>query len=289
MRDIGNLKKGNRKMNTSLDNRPDHIRTATVIVDLGNFLPKALATTDTPNAPKHVQLSRALVRALSEGIVREGDKLPSESILTEMTPYSLGTVQKAMKWLVQYGFVTRTPGIGTIVNSWQNPLSEPLHCRFAHKNGDFVPVYSSIINRVPIDGAGPWNEVLGNNRRIFRIDRSIRIDDKFSVFSYFYVNVDRQPIFETLALSDFDNNNFKTLMYQQSGDSISHLDQRVTFVKPNKKIARYIGVDKETTVLQLKVSARTLSGENIYYQEFFIPPNDFDLQIDSHLDGLSAI
>ncbi len=276
-------------MGTSFDIRPDHIRAATVIVDLGKFLPEALATTGHPNAPKHVQLSRALVRALDKGIVREGDKLPSESILTAMTPYSLGTVQKAVKWLVQSGFVKRTPGIGTIVKSWRNLLSEPLHCRFKNESGDIAPVYTSIVNRTAIDGTGPWDEVLGNDQRIFRIDRCFRIDDKFSVFSYFYVDVDRQPIFETLPLNDFESYNFKTLMYEQSGDPITHLDQRATFVTPSEKIARYVGVDEGTSVLQLKVSAKTVSGEYIYYQELFIPPNDFDLQIDSHLGGLSSI
>ncbi|WP_373086591.1 GntR family transcriptional regulator [Sneathiella sp.] len=273
-------------MDTLLDSRPDHIRAATVIVDLGDFLPKALAATDRPAAPKHIQLSRALVRALDEGIVREGDKLPSESDLTEMTPYSLGTVQKAVKGLMQSGFVMRRPGIGTIVKPWRKRLTEPLHCRFTNKEGDYLPVYPSILNRTLVTDAGPWSVVLGETSQIFRIDRCLRMDDEFSVFSHFFVDIDRYPIFETLQIKDFESNNFKKLMYAQSGDPISQLRQSLTFVPASAEIAGHIGVEEKTSVLLFKVTVRTSSDDTLYYQELYIPPNNFDLHIDSHLDGL---
>src|SRR5512132_3720713 len=77
--------------------------------------------------PKYAQLREMLAAAINSGDWKPGDKMPTEAQLARSTPYSLGTVQKALRALVDDGLVTRTQGSGTFVNEPRQSIDAPLH------------------------------------------------------------------------------------------------------------------------------------------------------------------
>ena len=52
--------------------------------------------------PKYARLSDAIEQAIERGEWKPGEKLPKESALAEVTPFSLGTVQRAYRQLVDF-------------------------------------------------------------------------------------------------------------------------------------------------------------------------------------------
>lgn len=269
--------------------RPDPVRAAKVIAALDRFLEGRFDDSEGTRSPKHVRLAEALSRAVADGIVHEGDKLPSESELTQMTPFSLGTVQKAVKSLMTDGLVVRKPGVGTIVRRWRQSMAQPLHCRFSHEGGEFLAVYPVILSRTRIRESGNWTKVLGENATIIRIDRRIMIGDFFPVVTRFYVDADRYPLFARRSVRKLEAQNFKLLMSEQAGGPITRMENQITFVPACDELAAQLDVKDETIVLRIKATARTPTGQALYYQEIFIPPNELELSIESRLDGIAGI
>ena len=266
--------------------RPDPLRAARVITALEQYLAVELSASAEGAVPKHVQLSAALVRALEDGIVTEGDKLPSEAELTAMTPYSLGTVQKALKSLQQDGLVLRKTGVGTIARAVRRNMLGPLHCRFSEPDGEFLPVYPRVVARKRVAMEGRWSRVLGEGADIWRLDRQIGIGDRFVVLAHFYVDADRFPFFAKRPFRRLHAQNFKLLMSETSKTKVTHLDHRLGFAAPAPEVASSLDVDARSRILRIKVTARDNAGEAAYYQEFFIPPNDLELAIECRFEGI---
>jgi GntR family transcriptional regulator len=61
------------------------------------------------------QIERAIVKAIREGELKEGDRLPSETTLAEDLGLSRMTVNKAFTLLAQRGLITRVRGKGSFV------------------------------------------------------------------------------------------------------------------------------------------------------------------------------
>ena len=58
-------------------------------------------------------ISDAILSDIERGVLREGDRLPSEERLAEHHGVSVGTVQKALARLANSGIVSRQHGRGT--------------------------------------------------------------------------------------------------------------------------------------------------------------------------------
>jgi len=61
------------------------------------------------------QIEEAIVQAIREGVLKEGDRLPSETTLAEDLGLSRMTVNKAFTLLAQRGLITRVRGKGSFV------------------------------------------------------------------------------------------------------------------------------------------------------------------------------
>ena len=83
-----------------------------------------LAAADGEPTTLHRAISRELVREITEGVYRPGDRLPSEAQLCERFNAFRITVAKAIQTLQRDGLVTRRPGSGTYV---QKPNSSGNH------------------------------------------------------------------------------------------------------------------------------------------------------------------
>jgi GntR family transcriptional regulator len=65
--------------------------------------------------PVYAQLAESLRQQILKGMYRPGEKLPSESMLIEMSKVSPMTVRRAINLLASQGIVTTTRGSGTYV------------------------------------------------------------------------------------------------------------------------------------------------------------------------------
>ena len=75
--------------------------------------------------PKYAQLREALRAAIEDAYWAPGAQLPPEAELAQTTPFSLGTVQKALQALVEEGIVIRRQGYGSFVSEKRREMYKP--------------------------------------------------------------------------------------------------------------------------------------------------------------------
>jgi GntR family transcriptional regulator len=227
-----------------------------------------------PGLPKYAQLREILLSAIRAGYWKAGEKLPSEVELTELTPFSLGTVQRTLRALVDEGVVTRVQGSGTFVAEERTPIDTPLHCRFPTDDASgFLPIFPKVISRKRIAERGPWSGYLGQNgSNIVCLERRLNINGEFNVYSKFYLNADRFGSIMSKPLSVLDRVTLRTLLSGEFNLPITHISQSVLLAKFPSEICKVIGVNTGTTGLVMESVASAGRGNYIYYLESFIPP-----------------
>jgi GntR family transcriptional regulator len=233
-----------------------------------------------PRFPKYAQVRDALLAAIESGYWKPGAKLPTEVELTRHTPYSLGTVQRALRALVDDGVVIRQQGSGTYVAEHRKAMDAPWHCRFLGDDGAILPIYPKVVLRKRITERGPWSEYLqqrGDN--VLRIDRNISINDEFLVFSRFYLDANRFAGMFDRPVAELDGANFKAILAREFGLPVTHFAQTVAATRFDDAVCRAIKVRRGTVGMLLQVVASTGRGRHIYYQELFVPPSRRQLQV----------
>jgi len=265
--------------------------------------------------PKYAHLTALLRSAIEEGRWKPGDKLPTEATLTRLTPYSLGTVQRALRSLVEEGVVVRRQGDGSFVaDGARQAMEDPWHCRFIGDDGrSFLPVYPRVLSRVRTSRHGPWvaalapemngvdsvpavvngkKKVNGSNGVAYpdpgtpdgafvRIDRLLRIDDEFSVYSIFMLRADKFAYLIDAPVEQLDSANFKKIVSNELALPITDLFQDVVAEHIAPTYARAMGLMPGTDGLRLDITARAARGEGLYWQRLIIPPTDRRLCMDT--------
>ncbi len=255
---------------------------------LGSYVAHGLDSADDSAEPKHKLLFNVLARAIADGVIAPGERLPTETALTALTPFSLGTVQKALGALVEHGYVERKRAVGTIVRSWRQEMDQPWHCRFALEDGKWLPVYPHVLKRAKAHRDGPWRAALGAAREPIYIDRRIEIGDAFRVFSRFYVDAARYPVFLSQPLENLEAANFKRIM-PGLDVPLTRIKQALSVAPVPAGIARIVGLETGDLALHIKARGHSGKGDTLYYQELVIPPSDYDLWIDSRLEPLLGL
>ena len=244
---------------------------------LAEFLSAAFGTPPRPgeaSAPKHVQLSTSLQAAIANGTLRSGDKLPTEVELVRLTPFSLGTVQRAIRSLVSAGLIERKQRLGTFVANDRKPIHEPLHLRFLDDDGKSVlPAFPRVVGRHLTGQRGPWNHLLKGDQAI-RIDRLVNVNDEFLAYSRFFVDAARFPGLLRMPLRLLHGANFRVLLGQRFGVFVSHVSHKVSIRETTTETYRKIRVPPGTPCLCVEILARAGDKDDVYYQELTIPPSN---------------
>lgn len=244
---------------------------------LARYAPPSVA-----GLPKYAQLRETIAAAIAAGHWKPGDRLPTEAEFTRQTPFSLGTVQKALRALVEEGLINRAQGSGSFVTEPRQPIDAPLHLRFIGREGEprFLPLFPKVLSRRRIAERGPWSEwlqQLGDN--ILRIDRKLSVNREFNLYNRFYLNSETFPEFATAPLSALDGANLKQLVGRSFKLPVTNIEQRVSLAKFAPDICKAIGVKPGTAGILLESTASAGRGTPLYFLESFIPPNGRRLDV----------
>ncbi len=233
-----------------------------------------------PGVPKYVAMRDAIISAVTEGEWPVGARLPTESEWVAGLPLSLGTIQRALRLLVDDGMIVRRHGQGSFVaERGVGRMHAPLHCRFLDDSGTgYLPVYPEVIERYPVKAAGPWSRHLGANALIC-VERVLRIGSEFKVFSRFYADPVRLPAFVSLPARKLSGENFKEIIWRESHQPIGRIDQFLSTATLPAAVCAAIGARRGSIGQLLEVAAFVGRDSPIYYQELFIPPNKRRLRL----------
>lgn len=249
--------------------------------DTPDFLRK-FARPATPGLPKYAQLRETLSSAIGSGHWKPGDRLPTEAELARHTPFSLGTVQKALRALVEEGLITRAQGSGTFVTEPRQPIDAPLHLRFLGGKGEprFLPLFPKVLSRKRIADRGPWSDWLHQTGAdIIRVDRRLSVNGEFNVFNRFYFNAATFPDIAEKPLKELDGANLKQLLGSRVNMPVTNIEQRISTGKFAPEICRNAGWKAGMSGMLLESAASAGRGTPVYFLESFIPPNRRKLDV----------
>ena len=236
---------------------------------------REFAAPQPPGLPKYAQLREMLFAAVRAGHWRPGDKLPTEAELTRLTPFSLGTVQRALRALVDEGIVVRTQGSGTYVAEGRSAIDAPLHLRFLGGEGEprFLPLFPKLLSRRRVSERGPWSDWLGiDGGSIVRIDRSLSVNGEFNAYTRFYFRFDTFPEIAEGPLERLKGVNLKQAVASGAKMPVASVRERIVSLRLEDAMCRAIGVKAGTRGMLLESAASAARGVPLYYLESFIPP-----------------
>ena len=235
-----------------------------------------------PGLPKYARLREALVGAIRQGHWKPGDRLPTETELVRLTPYSLGTVQRALRALVDEGLVVRAQGSGSFVAESRAPIDAPLHLRFLGGPGEprFLPLFPKVLRRARTSERGPWSDWLGQKGDdIVRVDRKLSVNGEFDLYNRFYFNADTFPHIGAKPIAALDGANLKQMLGATFGMPITSVRQRVSMTAFPTDATDALGLRRGTRGLLLESAASAGKATPIYYLESFIPDNPRKLDV----------
>jgi hypothetical protein len=219
---------------------------------------------------KHQYLRECIAAAIRDEFWEAGEKLPAEADLAGVTPFSLGTVQKAFRDLVTQGLVERRQGAGTFVVPRPKAVSSPWHYRFSgDTRGEFLPIFPRIDRISHRIGDGPWQDYLAHAEgNLVQIDRIINIGNEFELFSQFFIDV---RTYEAACAGgrSLDGVDFR----RELGLTITGIAYELQAGEFPAAICAKIGVAKKTTGTILDIRATASSQRHRYFQRAFIPPS----------------
>jgi GntR family transcriptional regulator len=226
--------------------------------------------------PKHEQLRDALVDAIEQGFWKEGARLPTEAQLTELTPFSLGTVQRAIRSLVNEGVVQRKRGIGTFVIPTDRRIGGPWFWRYLNKEeSGFETMTTRVVERKKVDAAQACSPFMRPDPQAdyLQIDRIVQAGD-LSFVSRYFVDCARFPLFIKSPLSTLNGANFGGLIrkvYRVKSDTIS----RTLKCAPLPDfVSRLLKRKQGELGIHLEIVGQTVAGNFIFYNQLYLPPSD---------------
>jgi GntR family transcriptional regulator len=245
-----------------------------------------------PGLPKYVALHDAVLQAVASGQLAPGTRMPNERELAEVLPLSLGTIQRALRRLVEERVIHRTPGQGSFVSDRapEGQMEHPFHCRFVNDDGSgYLPVYPQVLSRQLVAATGEWSAHLRCSE-VIRIDRAIRVADEFVVYTSFVVDAARLPVFRTTPIDKLSGQNFKEVVFRACGQAIHKVDLLTRQQLTTGDVAARLGIGPRQSCISIRALAYLGDSDPIYDQQIWIPPNKRELHIvtDSRAAGLTG-
>ncbi|HSQ81515.1 MAG TPA: GntR family transcriptional regulator [Casimicrobiaceae bacterium] len=234
-------------------------------------------------APKYVILREAIISAIEDGRWKIGDRFPTELELTAMTPYSLGTVQRAIQTLVAEGFVIRKHRSGSIVAPGHKRIGGPWLFRFLAEDGSgFLPMFTKVTSRRKVVESGPWFDWLTQGvvgKPLLRIDRKIRVGTEIVAFNRVYLDPEAYPFIATAPIRELDGANIVHLIQEACHLPVSNIAHMARCAVLPEVACRAIGLRRGALGMIVEIAASAGRVRPVSYQQIFVPPTGIPLYV----------
>ncbi|TNB49414.1 GntR family transcriptional regulator [Martelella lutilitoris] len=235
------------------------------------------------NMALHRRISEQILTDVENGRWLPGDQLPSEDQLASEMNASLGTVQRALRSLVQMGVVERHHGRGTFV-SGARALEEQLqHFRFHAEGSDkLLPVYFKIISVEETSETGPWSHFLDEDDPNFlHISRIVSVNDEFEVYSEIYLPAGRFADIARMSEKTLNGVSFRDLLAERFNAPTLNTRQTMSCQPLPPRVARRLAVPAGQYGLVWTICGMSYRDAPITWQRIFVPPSDRVIEIGS--------
>lgn len=230
---------------------------------------------------KHRQISEEILSAIEEGRWLPGDRLPAEDQLAAEMDASLGTVQRALRSLVQMGVVERHHGRGTFVTGAQAQEGQLRHFRFMAEGGKrLLPVYFKIIGVELTSESGPWSNFFGTPEENYvHIHRLVNVNDEFDVFSEIYLPASRFAEIAGMSEATLNGVSFRDFLAERFNAPTINTHQTMVCQPLPPRITRVLNVPHGQYGIVWTIGGLSYRDAPITWQRIFVPPSDRVIEI----------
>lgn len=222
--------------------------------------------------PKYRQLSETILSMINEGILKPGDNLPGETTLAGGLPYSLGTIQQALRYLSELGVVKRVQRSGTVITGRTQEIHDLWQYRFINKEENAVyPVYSRVINMDRYEHKGDWSQFLGDDKDYVRIVREIDVGRKLMAITSFYIMASRFAQILELSPSELEGVHLSAVMQRLFGITTVRTNNRVVCSVIPDQICLRLGLPSGARGLVCQVLGYAPNNQPLSFQQVYIP------------------
>lgn len=230
--------------------------------------------------PKFLKLRTTILRGIEAGVLRPGDRLPSDVDLAEAFEVSLGTVQKALNVLSEESVVTRRQGVGTTIESHRIELKDVWHFRFVGADRrTLLPLTARALSVKRIRERGPWSDHIGDDSSYIQVRRLITVSSEFNVFSEFFFGNARFGDLMRFDRSEFDRVILRNLLAEKFNLPILRPSQLLSCVRLPDEICDIIEVERGTHGIFVEVVGFDHHNMPVYYQRLYWPSSASPLLI----------
>jgi len=191
-----------------------------------------------------------------------------------MTSLSLGTVQRSLRMLSDEGIVVRRHGIGTFVSDEQRPLGGPFqHFRFLDDaTGKTLPIFTRVVARFPVREPGRWTPLLDADE-VVCIERIFSINREFELFVRLYFDANRFPDLVKVRESSLNGVSFKELLARQYHQPTANYVLTLQVIALPRDVCSALNLKGSTQGSIMEIVANDKTGQALYVQDVYIPPN----------------
>tara|TARA_R110000868_G_scaffold406882_3_gene687668 strand:- start:2484 stop:3272 length:789 start_codon:yes stop_codon:yes gene_type:complete len=234
-----------------------------------------------PAQAKHKQISESILRAIEDGRWMPGDQLPSEDQLATEMQASLGTIQRALRSLVQMGVVERSHGRGTFVSGAQAQEGQLMHFRFMAEGGKhLLPVFFKIISVELTSENGPWSAFFGaQTGQYVHIHRIVSVNKEFEVFSEIYLPADRFSELAQMSEATLNGVSFRDMLAERFNAPTLNTRQMMACQPLPPRVARQLDVPAGQYGIVWTIGGMSYRDAPITWQRIFVPPSDRMIEI----------
>lgn len=236
--------------------------------------------TDAEHGGSKVQvLHGALFDMIERGLLRPGEKLPGEKELSQSLQLSLGTVQAALRMLVNARLIVRRRRAGSFVADAKKLGSSVWHFRFRKPGAEvLLPWVSQVLSVEVIQAEGPWSDFLGQLPDYIRIRRVIRVNDEFDIYAEMHLEGARfRPLLD-IPLDVLSGKNLRIFIHERFNVPTFRAEHRVSATRINADIAARLGVPPGAVGMDVKALSYGFRGAPASYQWMIVPENPYEME-----------
>lgn len=223
---------------------------------------------------KHEILRATIMAAIQDGHWETGIQLPTELELSKITPFSLGTVQKAIGSLTREGLLHRKRGLGTFVIPIERRIGGPWIFRFITPDGlSFYPMSTKVIKKkiiTPKEEWSPWLTEGKQSKKILQIDRLIYVD-QYVFYSQYFLDPAKFPIIMNTPTKNLDSANFAGLIQDAYNIQLKKVDRTIECTTFPTEINLALKLPKKNKGVLVEIKATGNQESPIFFQQLFLP------------------
>ncbi len=223
-------------------------------------------------ATKLERICDTVIARIESGVLREGDRLPSEEQLAASLKASVGTIQKALQQLAHRGLIVREHGRGTFVSGGKLGPADVRYLRFRNDRGEDLPLYLHVVSVKSVRQQGAWAAFLGTPGPFIRIERMISVGGEFDLFSEFFLPESEFAALRKLDAKALERISLRDLLKQQFSVPTLRADQFVRFEGLPARVCDRLGLDHGSTGFVMEMRGYTLRDRPLYYQKVSAGP-----------------